>query len=156
MYNESTKFPNSLLVDYVRVWSQEDTIYNLKDNYKLFQYTPNTISNNDLYQTKPKRNIKYVYDNVLKEEEGCITLLPVFYNKYSLSIAGKKFGKIQVDVIDRFNTKVAGFAIENTEYYVMDLSALSTGPYDVKITFLNQTLTHNVPVINPEKIGEQK
>ena len=152
----STKFPNSLLVDYVRVWSQEDTIYNLKDNYKLFQYTPNTISNNDLYQTKPKRNVNYVYDKVLKEEEGTITLLPVFYNKYSLSIEGKKMGKIQVDVMDRFNTKVAGFAMENAEYYVMDLSVLPTGPYDVKITVLNQTLIHNVPVINPEKIGEQK
>ena len=59
-------------------------------------------------------------------------------------------------MIDRFNAKVAGFSIENTEYYIMDLSALPTGPYDVKITVLNQILTHNVPVINPEKIGEQK
>ena len=151
-----TKFPNSVLLDYVRVWSQEDTIYNIKDKYKIFEYTPSTITNNDLYQTKPKRNVNYIYDKVLKEEEGCITLLPVFYNKYSLSIAGKKLGKIQVDVIDRFNTKVAGFALENVEYYILDLSALPTGPYDVKITVLNQTLIHNVPVINPEKIGEQK
>ncbi len=154
--NSSTKFPNSVLIDYVRVWSQEDTIYDIKDKYKLFEYSPATISNNDLYHTKPKRNVNYVYDKVLNEEEGTITLLPVFYNKYSLSIAGKKMGKIQVDVIDRFNQKVAGFAIDNTEYYVMDLSNLPTGPYDVKITVLNQTLTHNVPVINPEKIGEIK
>lgn len=155
--DEKTKFPNSLLVDYVRVWSQEDTIYNLKDNYKLFQYTPNTIVNNDLYQTNSKKNVGFVYNKKeLKDEQGCITLLPVFYNKYSLSMAGKKLGKIQVDVIDRFNAKVAGFSIENTEYYIMDLSALPTGPYDVKITVLNQILTHNVPIINPEKIGEQK
>lgn len=154
--DSKTKFPNAVLLDYVRVWSQDDTIYNIKDNYKLFQYTPSTITNNNLYQTSPKRKVNFIYDKVLKEEEGTITLLPVFYNKYSLSIAGKKFGKIQVDVMDRFNTKVAGFAIENAEYYVMDLSALPTGPYDVKITVLNQTLTHNVPVINPEKIGEQK
>jgi beta-glucanase (GH16 family) len=151
-----TKFPNGFLVDYVRVWSQEDTCYNLKDKYKMFEYTSNTIANNDLYQTQLKKKVKFVYDKMLNEETGNITLLPVFYNKYSLSIAGKNLGKIQVDVIDRFNSKVAGFQLENTEYYIMDLSALPTGPYDVKITVMNQTLIHNVPVINPEKIGEQK
>jgi hypothetical protein len=98
-----------------------------------------------------------VYDKKeLNQEQGFITLLPVFYNKYSLSIAGKNLGKIQVDVIDRFDAKVAGFALENIEYYIMDLSALPTGPYTVKINVLNQQLIHKVPVINPAKIGEQK
>jgi beta-glucanase (GH16 family) len=154
--DETTKFPNGILVDYVRVWSQEDTIYNIKDKYKMFEYTSSTILNNDLYQTRQKKKVNFVYDKVLKEEEGYITLLPVFYNKYSLSIAGKKLGKIQVDVMDRFGKKVVEFPLENTEYFVMDLSALPTGPYDVKITVLNQTLTHNVPVLNPAKMGEQK
>ncbi|MES2760692.1 MAG: glycoside hydrolase family 16 protein [Bacteroidota bacterium] len=153
----STKFPNSLLVDYVRVWSKEDTIYRLQNNYQLFQYTPSTIVNNDLYQTSSKRNVGFVYNKKeLKDEAGCITLLPVFYNKYSLSITGKNLGKIQVDVVDRFQKKVADFSMENTEYYIMDLSALQSGAYDIKVTVLNQTLIHNVPVINPEKIGEQK
>jgi len=138
------------------VWSQEDTIYNIKDKYKLFEYSSNSISNNDLYQTQQKKKVNFVYDKSLKEEEGFITLLPVFYNKYSLSIAGKNLGKIQVDVLDRFGKKVSEFPLENVEYYIMDLSALPTGPYDVKITVLNQTLIHNVPVLNPEKIGEQK
>ena len=61
-----------------------------------------------------------------------------------------------MDVFDRFDIKVAGFGLENTEYYIMDLSALPTGPYTVKINVLNQQLIHNVPVINPAKIGEQK
>lgn len=155
--DETTKFPNSLLVDYVRIWSQEDTIYDIKDHYKLFEATPITINNNDLYNTQPKRKVNFVYDKKeLNQEQGFITLLPVFYNKYSLSVAGKNLGKIQIDVIDRFDTKVAGFALENVEYYIMDLSALPTGPYTVKINVLNQQLVHNVPVINPAKIGEQK
>lgn len=154
--NEKTKFPNSVLIDYVRIWSLEDTIYDNKDKYKLFETTPNTIQTNDLYTTKPKGKVKFIYNNLLNQEQGFITLLPVFYNKYSLSIAGKKLGNIQVDIIDRFGAKVAGFALENIEYYIMDLSALPTGPYDVKISVLNQTLIHNVPVINPEKIGESK
>lgn len=155
--DETTKFPNNFLIDYVRVWSQEDTIWRLKDNYKLFEYTTTSIANNNLYQAAPKKNVKFVYNKTtLKEEEGCITLLPIFYNKYSLSVAGKNLGKIKVEVMDRFNVKVAGFELENTEYYIMDLSALPTGPYDVKINVLNQTLIHNVPVINPAKIGEQK
>ncbi|MES2514480.1 MAG: glycoside hydrolase family 16 protein [Bacteroidota bacterium] len=154
--DKSTKFPNSLQVDYIRVWSQEDTIYRLQNDYRQFQYTSNTIINSDLYQTSSKKNVGFVYNKKeLNDEAGCITLLPVFYNKYSLSFTGKKLGKIQVDVMDRFQKKVAGFIIENTEYYIMDLSALPTGPYDVKISVLNQVLTHNVPVINPEKIGEQ-
>jgi hypothetical protein len=144
-------------VDYVRVWSQEDTIYNLKDRYKLFEYTPATIKENNLYGAKPKKKVKFIYDkDELDQEQGFITLLPVFYNKYSLSLAGRNFGKIQVDVLDRMNNKVAGFTIENTEYYIMDLSALETGPYQITIKVLGQELSQKVPVLNPAKIGEQE
>lgn len=154
--DEKTKWPNTFDVDYVRIWSKEDTIYDLKDNYKLFEYTPHTIDSLNLYQTQLKRKVNFIYDKKeLNQEQGFITLLPVFYNKYSLSIAGKKLGRIQVDIIDRFDTKVSGFVFENIEYYVMDLSALPTGPYKVKITVLNQILTHQIPVINPNRIGEQ-
>jgi hypothetical protein len=100
--------------------------------------------------------VNYVYDKKeLNNELGTITLLPVFYNKYSLSISGKKLGKIQVDIIDRFNAKVAGFKIENVEYNVMDLSALPTGPYKVKISLLNKILIQEIPVLNPKQIGIQ-
>jgi beta-glucanase (GH16 family) len=151
-----TKFPNSFLVDYVRVWSGEDTIYRLQNNYKVFQYTPNTIANADLYQTSSKKNVNFVYNKrELNDEAGCITLLPVFYNKYSLSVTGKKLGKIKIDVIDHLQKKVTGFELDAIEYYIMDLSELPTGPYDIKITVLGQTLVHNVPVINPKKIGDR-
>ena len=154
--DEKTKWPNTFDVDYVRVWSKEDTIYDLKDKYKLFEYSPYTIDSVNLYQAQLKRKVNYVYDKKeLSNELGTITLLPVFYNKYSLSIAGKDLGKIKVEIIDRFDAKVAGFSFENIEHYVMDLSALPTGPYKVKIYLLNQILTQDIPVLNPAQIGIQ-
>ncbi len=154
--DEKTKWPNTFDVDYVRVWSKEDTIYDLKDKYKLFEYSPYTVDSVNLYQTQLKRKVNYVYDKKeLSNELGTITLLPVFYNKYSLSITGKDLGKIKVDIIDRFDSKVAGFSFENIEHYVMDLSALPTGPYKVKIYLLNQILTQDIPVLNPAQIGIQ-
>jgi hypothetical protein len=64
-------------------------------------------------------------------------------------------GKIQVDVLDKDGKKVAGFGLENINYYTLDLSNLPTGPYKISISVLNQTLTQDIPVINPEKVGEQ-
>ena len=99
--------------------------------------------------------MNFIYDKKeLGQEQGFITLLPVFYNKYSLSIAGKNLGKIQVDIMDLKDNKVAGFLIENMEYYILDLSALPTDGYKVKINVLNQLLVHDIPVINPAKIKE--
>ena len=155
--DEKTKWPNSFDVDYLRVWSKEDTVSNMKDKYGMFDATPQTVTNNDLFSTDLKRKVNYIYNkSQLNSEVGTITLLPVFYNKYSLSFLGKNFGKIQVEVFDRFDKKVAGTDIENLEYYLLDLSALETGPYTVKITVLGQTLTHNIPVLNAEKFGEIK
>ncbi|MBC7696386.1 MAG: glycoside hydrolase family 16 protein [Burkholderiales bacterium] len=155
--DEKTNFPNSFLIDYVRVWSQEDTIYDLKERYKLFEFTPETITDNDLFSSQPKKKVNYIYNKKeLNQEQGFITLLPVFYNRYSLSIAGKNLGKIQVDVFDHLDVKVAGYEIENTEYYIMDLSALPTGPYKVVIKVLGQELTQKVPVLNLAKLGEEK
>lgn len=154
--NDKTKWPNELLVDYVRVWSLEDTIYRKQNDYKLFQSSSKTIESANLYETSPKGKVNFVYNKKsLNSEVGTITLLPILYNKYSLSLSGKNFGKIQIDVFDRYDNKVAGFGIENTEYYVMDLSNLETGPYKVKILVLGQTLTQEIPVLNPAKIGEQ-
>lgn len=154
--DEKTKFPNSFLVDYVRIWSQEDTIYSVKYDYKKFQHTPKTITENNLYQTQPKGKVNFVYDKKeLNQEQGFITLLPIFYNKYSISVAGKNLGKIQIEIIDRLDKKVAEFSLENTEYYIMDLSALPTGPYNVKIKVLGQELIDNIPVMNPAKFGDR-
>jgi len=154
--NKTTKFPSSVIVDYIRVWSDRDTIYDVKDNYKLFEYSNslNTLSSNKAYP-KSKR-VKNSKKNNSATQKGSITLLPVFYNKYSLSISGNNLGKIQVDILDLKDNKVAGYSIENTEYYILDLSTLQTGGYKIKINILNQELIHEIPVINPAKIGEER
>lgn len=153
--DESTKWPNSFMVDYVRVWSQSDSMDVNRDNYLPYEYSGLSIKDNNLFDSKTSGKVKFVYNKkVLEKELGTITLLPVLYNKYSLSFQGYKFGKVQVDVFDRFNAKVAGFGIENMEYYIMDLSALPTGPYKVKINVAGQTLEQDIPIINPNKVGE--
>ena len=136
----------------MRVWSQEDTIKQTKDNYKLFESSVNSITNNDLYYSKPKGKVNFIYNKkALDNERGTITLLPIFYNKYSLSFAGKSFGKVQVDVFDGADKRVSSFNFENNEYYILDLSALQSGKYKLNINVLNQNLIHNILIINPKR-----
>jgi beta-glucanase (GH16 family) len=150
--NEKTVFPNEFLVDYVRVWSQEDTVSQTKDNYKLFESSVNSITNNDLYYSKPKGKVNFIYNKkALDNERGTITLLPIFYNKYSLSFAGKSFGKVNVDVFDTTEKKVSSFNLENEEFYILDLSALQSGKYKVVIDVFNQKLTHDILIKNPKR-----
>ena len=154
---EKTQFPASLDVDYVRIWSKADTSGKYKDNYALFENSGLTIDNRLLYSGEVKKKDKAISKaKELSGELGTITMLPVLYNKYSLSIQGNHLSSMQVDVYDRFNEKVAGFALSNVQYYVMDLSALPTGPYKVKISVLGQVLEQDIPIINPEKVGEQR
>ncbi len=152
----NTKWPNSFEVDYVRVWSNADTNYKYQNDYRLFQNTQVKLENTKLYETELKKKDRIVYDSkALDSELGSITLLPISYNKFSLSVLGKNLGKVQIDVLDKDDKKVYGVAIENTTYYVLDLSNLPTGPYKVSISVLNQVLTHQIPILNPAKIGEQ-
>ena len=134
-----------------------DTAGKYKDNYFYYENSPVTIDNRLLYSAEVKKKVKAISKaKELSDEMGSITLLPILYNKYSLSVQGNALTMVQVDVFDRFNEKVAGFAISNVQYYIMDLSALPTGPYKVKISVLNQLLEHDIPIINPEKVGEQR
>ncbi len=153
--DKTTKWPNVFDVDYVRIWSKEDTNYDVKDKYKLFENTALTISNDNIQSAELKRKNNYVYHKKLDDDFGTISLIPILYNKYSLSISGKKLKNIQIQVMDRFNTKVAGFFIKDLKYQVLDLSSLPTGPYTIIIKVFNQILTHQIPIINPEKIGEE-
>lgn len=145
--DETTLWPNALEVDYVRVWSAEDTISNKKDNDKLFKYSAQTISGDDLYTSEVKKKLNFIYDKkVLAKEKGTITLLPVSYKKYSLSLAGN-LGKVQVDVIDGLGKRVADVMIENSEYYMMDLSLLQAGSYKIRIHVLNQIVTQDISIL---------
>lgn len=154
---EKTQFPAGFDVDYVRIWSKADTSGKYKDNYALFENSGLTIDNRLLYSGEVKKKDKAISKaKELSEGLGTITMLPVLYNKYSLSIQGNALSSMQVDVYDRFQEKVAGFALSNVQYYVMDLSALPTGPYRVKISVAGQVLEQDIPIINPEKVGEQR
>lgn len=155
--NKNTNFPAGFDVDYVRMWGKQDTSGYYKDRYELFENSGLTIDNRLLYSGDVKKKDKAISRATeLSDELGTITVLPVLYNKYSVSIEGSALATVQIDVVDRFNEKVAGFALSNVSYYIMDLGALPTGPYKVKITVLGQVLEHDIPVINPEKVGEQR
>ena len=154
--DQTTKWPNSFDVDYVRVWSSEDTIQRLQNNYLLFKNSDVALTENNLYETELKDNNKRVYyKENFDYDVAHVTLLPISYNKYSLSILGKQLGQIQIDIYDNQHLKVAGFKIANINYYVLDLSNLATGSYEVQINILNQRLIHNIPILNPKKIGEE-
>lgn len=154
--DQSTQWPNTLQVDYVRVWSAEDTVAGSNNTYRVFNDSPQTISGNELYSGEVKKKRSAIYDkNVLSKEKGTITLLPVSYTNYSLSIAGKNLGKIQAEVLDTTGRRVADFTIENSNYYLMDLSLLQSGSYTIKINVLNQVLTEDISIPLPAK-AEQR
>ena len=154
--DQTTQWPNSFDIDYVRVWSSEDTIQRLHNNHLLFKNSEATLSDNNLYETELIKDNKLVYyKENFDYDVAHVTLLPISYNKYSLSILGKQLGQIQIDIYDNNHLKVAGFKIANLNYYILDLSHLPTGSYEIQINIINQRLIHNIPVINPDKIGEQ-
>jgi beta-glucanase (GH16 family) len=154
--DNTTQWPNSFDIDYVRVWSNKDTIQRLQNNHLIFKNSDISLSENNLYETELIKNNKRVYyKENFDYDVAQVTLLPISYNKYSLSILGKQLGQIQIDIYDYNHIKVAGFKIANINYYVLDLSHLPTGPYEIQINIATQRLIHNIPIINPEKIGEQ-
>ncbi len=143
--DESTKWPNEFMVDYVRVWSGEDSIPSKKNNFNRFGQTPQTIENNNLYSTDLKKKVKYVYNNKeLKDDCGTITLLPVSAGKYSLSIVGKNLGQIKFKVLNSKNENLVDGTIDNTKYYLLDLSKLNGNENSIELEVKGQTLKHNL------------
>lgn len=150
--DERTPWPNHMEVDYVRVWSEADTILELKNQFKPFEFTPTTVDNGNLYHTDLKKKLPQAYNKKeLETEKGTITLLPVSYNQYSISLVGKQLGSVAVTVTDKAGKKVADYNLTGKEYFLMDLSRLDLGDYQVSIAVLNQVLTHTVPVLNLKK-----
>lgn len=152
---EFQKMEAPFVFDYIRIWVPSDTNNFITESYKKFEQSNNNIQNGKIYSIDPILKRKLFANKKKCLKDGTLTLLPIFYNKYSLSILGKNLGKIQVDIFDNQNIKVAGYNLENINYYVLDLSNLPTGGYIIKINLLNQVLTHQLSVINPEKIGEE-
>ena len=148
--NETTNLPNSFLVDYVRVWSDKDTLGKMDDSYKLFENSINTVSDANLYEAEPKGKINYMYPKkMLNTDIGTITLLKVSHKKFSLSIVGKNLGALNVNVFDLKNKKVTSFILQNTEYSILDLSNIETGTYKLEILISNHVLSQEITILNP-------
>ena len=148
--NETTNWPNSFLVDYVRVWGDKDTLGKMDDSYKLFENSINTVSDANLYEAEPKGKINYMYPKkMLNTEIGTITLLKVSQKKFSLSIVGKNLGALNVNVFDLKNKKVTSFILQNTEYSILDLSNIETGTYKLEILISNHVLSQEITILNP-------
>ncbi|MES2131760.1 MAG: glycoside hydrolase family 16 protein [Bacteroidota bacterium] len=146
--DEKTKWPNTFLVDYVRIWSKEDTIKTKADD-SYFNKTSQTIVDNKLVATKLKKKLKFIYNEEnLKSEKGVLSLLPLSSNKYSVSILGKDLGIIKIEVIDQEGTIRLMNTLINAGYTILDLNAFPTGSYKIKINIGTHTLTHIVSVIN--------
>lgn len=150
---DSIKEP--FIFDYIRTWVKADSIEYYNDSYEKYKQSSQNIIDGKLTSIDPIKKKSFFRKTKLNEKQSNITLLPILYNKYSLSLLGKKLGEVRVEVFDRFEKKVAGYTLNNIEYYVMDLSALPTGSYKIKIQVNNQLLTHELSIINPAKVGEQ-
>lgn len=150
---DSIKEP--FIFDYIRTWIKADSIGYYNDSYEKYKQSSQNIIDGKLTSIDPIKKNNFFCKTKLNPYLGTITLIPILYNKYSLSLLGKKLGEVKVEVFDRFEKKVAGYTLSNTEYYIMDLSTLPTGPYHIKIQAANQLLMHELPIINPEKNGEQ-
>lgn len=154
--DETTQWPNHFDVDYVRIWSREDTILSQpKNDYTLFDQSPATVDSTHLYSTMMKKKLNYVYNNdALRDELGSITLLPIGQSKYSISIAGKDPGLVKIEVYNRAREKQMGVSLENMQYYVLNLHDLPTDLYIIEIKAMGHTLRHEIPVIDPKTLPQ--
>jgi beta-glucanase (GH16 family) len=145
--NENTNFPNELLVDYVRVWSKDDSLQNKNYNFKTFTNSNKSIENNSLVSAKPKGKVKFVYDKKnLDSELGTITLLPLQKNKYSLSILGDKLGEINVKIIDSKDVSVLDEKLLELNYFILNLEKFQKGTYTIQITVKNHKIEQQIQI----------
>ncbi len=150
--DRTTRWPNSFLVDYVRIWSMKDTINSYRNNYTPFENTSNTVKNSNLYDVDPIVKSNYMYNKkLLNIELGTVTLLKIKKNKFSLSFVGKKLGEIKIELYNIMNQKISNFTLNNVEYYILDLSNFNSGSYKLKIQLANQFLIQEVDIYNTEK-----
>ena len=156
--DSKTSWPSTFEIDYVRIWSKEDTVARLpKNDYTRFETSTTGLSNNNLYKTELKKKLKFVYnDKELATDEGSITLLPLGISKYSLSMLGKNLGPVKVEICTRNGDKQLGVTLENTNYFVLDLKDFATGMYVLKLMVAGKTLTHEIPVIDPATMPTYK
>jgi len=146
----STQWPNRFEVDYVRIWSREDTVSTAKKSYREFENSPNTVENNDLYTTELKRKFRYLYnEKALSPELGTICLMQVGSSKYSMSLLGKDLGPVTATLYNSAREKQLSVQLENTEYYVLTIPELPSDLYILEIAVKGKVLRHEIPMLQP-------
>lgn len=154
--DDTTQWPNSFDVDYVRIWSREDTVVSRpKNDYTVFEKSTGTVDSLNLYKTSLKKKLKYVYNNkALCNDLGTVTLLPLGISKFGLSFEGKDLGPMKVEIYNRQQEKQMGVTLENMKYYILDLPGLPSGMYTVVVHIKGRRLVQEVPVIDPKTMPQ--
>jgi beta-glucanase (GH16 family) len=136
--DKSTKFPNEFLVDYVRIWGEEDST---AKNNERFSKSGGTMQANDWqHAAKLKKPLKFIYDKKqLNGEKGTVTFLPLGNNRYSLTFICSGLESAKVEVLSG-EAKVKEFALENPSYFSFDMGE-GGGNYTLKISVFDAVLT---------------
>ena len=146
----STKFPNEYIVDYVRIWTKEDT---LKNNFQAgfqsnFKASESTIKETSVASsTKIKKKLNFIYNKkVLKKEQGTVTFLPLSNSQYSLTFLGAGFRDAKIEIQDNSKKKVREYNLTDPSYFILDVKELENGSYSLIVNTAGKTLTEEFTV----------
>lgn len=146
--NATTIFPSEIAVDYVRVWSNKDTMINKVSNYNFYNHSMISSTSNNKAEVDIKKG-KNSKKNKFRTTNGEITLLPLSRDRYSLTVLGKKLEDVLVIVVNNNKEKVFAKSISNSHFEILDFAGLKNGEYTVIINVANQRLTHSLFVQKP-------
>jgi beta-glucanase (GH16 family) len=139
-----TRFPNEFEVDYVRVWTDKDTV---SHTLAEFAGSDKTMAPVGFLPIKVKKPLKFIYNKkVLGKELGTATLLPLNSLEYSLTLTGNNFKETTVEVLDRQNKKMKEFKMQGPGYLLMNLQELSNGNYTISVKTLGRALTQPITI----------
>ena len=121
----STKFPNEYIVDYVRIWTKEDT---LKNNFQAG------------FQSNFKAS-----ESTIKETRT-VTFLPLSNSQYSLTFLGAGFRDAKIEIQDNSKKKVREYNLTDPSYFILDVKELENGSYSLIVNTAGKTLTEEFTV----------
>ncbi len=141
--DETTKFPNEYIVDYVRIWTNRDTTKELLNN--SFQNSDNTIKNQSAQNiSQIKKPLKFIYNKkVLNKELGTVTFLPLANQQYSLTFTGFNFREVKIEIQNGAKQKVKEFNVTNPNYFIVDAADLQNGTYTIVVNILGKLLAQD-------------
>lgn len=144
--NATTQWPNVFEVDYVRVWTEKDTMNQASRQLPMtFARSRATMEQGEVYKARLKKKLKFAYDKkILSQELGTVTLLRLDETSYSLTFVGKEFVDSKIEIFDESKQKVKEMNAGASKYAVLDLSGLKKGSYTISITTLGKQITQEI------------